>query len=182
MPGFTPQEFRELFDGNRDVVFRFLWHLTRNGADAEDLLQETFLTVWRKRDQFEGRGSAAGWLRRTAFRTYLNHLEKKRRRSALVAEHRNGRKPTEPESPPTDRIVGDAEATGFLVARAHEAIAELPDGQREAFVLFRLEGLTCAEIADASGESVKTVETRVRRATLALAERLRKYRRHLPAS
>src|SRR5262249_23946355 len=60
---FERPEFRALFDEQRDPLFRFLLRLTRNASDAEDLLQETFLTVWKKRELFDGRGSAAGFLR-----------------------------------------------------------------------------------------------------------------------
>ena len=58
----TQADFRALFESERDRTFRFLMRLTRNRADAEDLLQESFLTVWRKRDVYEARGSAGGFL------------------------------------------------------------------------------------------------------------------------
>ena len=77
-------ELQSLFEEERDPLFRFLFRLTRHASDAEDLLQETFLTVWRKREQFEGRGSPQAYLRRTAYRLFLNARERRLRRTALA--------------------------------------------------------------------------------------------------
>ena len=63
-----------------------------------------------------------------------------------------------------------------------EAVDGLPDGPREAFVLFRFECMTCAEIAATTDAPVKTVETRLRRATELLAARVGKYRKDLPGA
>jgi RNA polymerase sigma-70 factor (ECF subfamily) len=172
-------EFRQMFDLHRDAVHRLLLRLARNRADADDLLQETFLVVWRKRGQFDGRGSLEGWLRKTAFRTYLNEREKRRRRQAL--DGRVPRPAAPPSAPPADGEVAHREAVAFLAARVGEALAALPDEPREAFVLFRHEGLTCAEIGEMTGVPAKTVETRVRRATELLAARLAPWRDHLAA-
>lgn len=169
-------DFRALFQTERDRTFRFLLRLTRNRADAEDLLQESFLTVWRKRDRFEGRGSPGGFLRRTAYRLYLNQRTKKERRAALAP--RNGAPAV---VPPADLRVQRQESVDFLLERVREALTGLPDSSRETFELFRFEGLSCAEIADLTDTPVKTVETRLRRATRALAERLEPYRDQLPA-
>ena len=65
-------EFREAFESHRDAVYRLLVRLARNPHDAEDLLQETYLTFWRKRAQYRGDGSLAGYLKRIAYRTFLN--------------------------------------------------------------------------------------------------------------
>jgi RNA polymerase sigma-70 factor (ECF subfamily) len=170
----TETGFRELFERERDVLFRFLYRLTRNASDADDLLQETFLTVWRKREQFDGRGAIQGWLKRTAFRTYLNARTRLERRAALAPEATNGKLET-PESELERR-----DSVEFLVGRVHDAIRELPDGARETFVLFRCEGLTCAEIAEVTETPLKTVETRLSRATRLLAERLRPYKGSVP--
>jgi len=169
----SPSEFRELFEGERERLHRFLCHLTGNRADAEDLVQETFLTVWRKRDQFEGRGSAAGYLRSTAFHLYLNARELKLRRASLAPE------PVETFAPAAEQELEHEDAVAFLIARVRAALAALSDESRDAFVLFRFEGLSCAEISALSGAPVKTVETRVRRATIELAERLKPYRDEL---
>lgn len=167
--------FHALFQTERDRTFRFLLRLTRNRADAEDLLQESFLTVWRKRDQFEGRGSAGGFLRRTAYHLYLNRRSRDERRAALAP--RNG---TPAAEPPADLRVERREAVQYLVDRVRDALADLPEPAREAFVLFRFEGLTCAEIGDLTETPVKTVETRIQRATRALAARLEPHRDLMP--
>ena len=173
MKALERPEFRALFLEQRDPLFRFLLRLTRNASDAEDLLQETFLTVWKKRELFEGRGSAAGFLRRTAYRLFLNHDELVRRRASLA--------PTEPPRGEPDAPAPDperAETVGFLVQRVRAALDDLPEPTRTAFVLFRYEGLSCAEVAETQGAPLKTVETRIARATQLLAEKLRSYRHH----
>jgi RNA polymerase sigma-70 factor, ECF subfamily len=174
-----PGDFASFFETHRDALHRFLWRLTGNSADADDLLQETFLVVWRKRAQYEGRGSAEGWLRRTAFRLFLNQRTKSKRRADLADARNLARDGC---VAPDESSVDDREATAFLVRRIESAVAELPDEPRIAFVLFRFEGLTCAQIAEATEVPAKTVETRLRRATELLAQKVAKYRDHLPGS
>ena len=73
-----------------------------------------------------------------------------------------------------------SDAVGFLLSRVEEELTNLPDDMRAAFVLFRFEGMPTAEIANVMDVPVKTVETRLRRATLILAQRLGRYRDLLP--
>jgi RNA polymerase sigma-70 factor (ECF subfamily) len=179
-------EFRELFEREREPIFRFLYRLTRNATDADDLLQETFLVIWRKREQFRGTGSVEGWLRRTAFRAYLNAREKSVRRDSL-APCKHELRDSEPCDAGRNRCASSEaslehrESVEYLVARVREAVDQLPDGAREAFVLFRCEGLSCAQIAEATDVPLKTVETRIARATQLLAIRLRPYRSSVPS-
>lgn len=172
-------EFRALFLEQRDPLFRFLLRLTRNASDAEDLLQETFLTVWKKRALFEGRGSAAGFLRRTAYRLFLNQNQVAARRAAL-APFQNGEHDASPSNGGDDGFAPEerAETIGFLVAQVRAALDELPEPARAAFVLFRYEGFSCAEVAELQGAPQKTVETRIARATRHIAQRLRPYSGH----
>lgn len=155
---------------------RFLCHLTGNPSDAEDLLQDTFLTLWRKRDQFEGRGSPAAYLRKIAFRQFLNAVEKRDRRASLAPPAEEGL------AEPAERALEENDSLGFLILRVRAAVRALPTGPREAFILFRFENLSCAEIAELTGAPVKTVETRLMRATQLLASRLRHLRDHLPTT
>lgn len=176
-------QFQCLFESERDRVFRLLYRLTGNAADADDLLQEAFLTAWRNREQFEGRGSAAGWLVRTAFRLYLDWRRKGARRLRIAGRVETW---TDDASPAASRNGSAAigaetrDAHGFLLARVQEALASLPEGPREAFVMFRFEGMPVQEIAEITASPPSTVETRIRRATQILAEALRSHRDHLP--
>lgn len=177
--GLSSHQFRELFEREGSNVLRFLLRLTRNRSDADDLLQETFLTVWRKREQFEGRGAVEGWLKRTAWRTYLNSRtlrERRARLSLLDSERRDAAAQEEA----ADAALEQRDALAFMSQKIRGVIDELPEHSREAFILFRFEGLTCSQIAQLTDTPLKTVETRVARATKQVAERLRPYRDNSP--
>jgi RNA polymerase sigma-70 factor (ECF subfamily) len=172
----THAQFRDLFESEHARLHRFLHRLGGNAADADDLLQETFLAAWRKRDQYAGRGSAAGWLRRIAYHLHLNARAKRVRRDALA--------PT-PVPPHLDGSVADGvadrDAARAAVRRVQDVVATLPDGPREAFVMFRFEGLSVSEIAAMTGVPPRTVETRLRRAAHLLHEALHPGKERLPA-
>lgn len=123
---------------------------------------------WRKRSQYRGNGSLAGYLKRIAFRSWLNARSRiAARRPPLPLESA-----AEPTSAGPENAVDEKEAKAFLLARVREAVDSLPDGPREAFLLHRFEGMTVAETAETVGAPVKTVESRIRRATELLAARL----------
>jgi RNA polymerase sigma-70 factor (ECF subfamily) len=173
----THAQFRDLFQSEHARLHRFLHRLAGNAADADDLLQETFLSAWRKRDQYAGRGSAAGWVRRIAYHLYLNARTKRVRRDDLA--------PPAPSVPPARDVldgVADRETLRVVVARVQDVVATLPDGPREAFVMFRFEGLSVGEIAEMTGAPPKTVETRIRRAAHLLHEALHPWKEQLPTS
>ena len=161
--------FRRLYEAHRASVHRLLVRLARDGHTADDLLQETFLTVWRKRAQYRGEGSVEGWMKTIAVRTYLNA------RPRLVRALAETGLPTDPPARPgaaTDDVGGRLDRTALL-AQVRAAVDGLPAGWREPFVLFRYEGLTCAQVAEMMGLSPKAVELRLARALRAVAERVR---------
>ena len=172
------EEFRRVFQTHRDEVFRFLCRLARNRHDAEDLLQETFVRVWRKGDQFRGDGSLQGYLRRIAYRTYLNARPRiQKGRAPLPLE--SVEPPEGNGSPAADAARRDLER--FLLARVRQAVDELPDSWRDPFVLFRYEGLKLKEIAEILELTPKAVEIRVARALKRVAERVRGFREEYAA-
>ena len=169
---FDRAEFRTLFNEHRDPVYRFLWRLTRDPHEAEDLTQETFVTFWRKQEQFRGEGSLQGYLRRIGYRLFLNS------RSRLSAARPSLSLSQAPEaSGPGDEVEVDRrEYREFLVSRVLAALDTVPERAREAFLLFRFEGLTAAQVAEATEAPIKTVESRLKRAHELLSGKLRQYK------
>jgi len=163
-------EFRRVFEAHGDSVFRYLYRLAGNRHDAEDLLQETFSRLWRKRDQFRGDGSLAGYVRRIAYRTFLNARTRLDRvRANQPIDH------VEPEdgaSGPADTACRD-DLKAFLLAEVRRAVDDLPESSREPFVLFRYEGLSLKEIAETMDITPKAVELRIARALKRVAECVR---------
>lgn len=168
------RDLRTLFESERDALFRFLWRLTSNASDAEDLLQETFLLAWTKPVRFTHREHLAAYFRRTAFRVFLNAKRKANRRRDLAPA------PTSTSHESASRTVAEAEALAILRRHIHAAIQSLPEDTRRAFVLFRFENLTCAEIAELCGTTIDAVEGRIEHAMRELAVRLRPHRDNLP--
>jgi RNA polymerase sigma-70 factor (ECF subfamily) len=159
--------FRRLYEAHGDAMFRMLHRLTRNAHDAEDLVQESFTTLWRKRRQFRGEGSLEGYLRRIAYRTYLNARGRLARARSPAPLH-DGQAASR-EGDPAPRVERASDER-LLLDRVRRAVDALPDSWREPFVLFRYEGLTCAEVAEAMGITTKAAELRLARALEAVSK------------
>ena len=153
--------FRQLFETHADGVFRYLYRLARDRQDAEDLLQETFVRLWRKRSQFRGEGSFAGYAKRVAFRVYLNARPRLVRKNGSVPLESCGEPPC-PHGGPADRA-SRTDLQQFLLSRVRTAIDTLPDSLREPLVLFRFEGLKVKEIAQLLDITPKAAEHRIAR-------------------
>jgi RNA polymerase sigma-70 factor (ECF subfamily) len=85
------QAFEALFDRYGEMIRRHLAHIVRNEAAAQDLVQEVFLRVWTRAEQWDGRGAFKAWLYRIATNLAFNYLRSVRRRreqplEALAAE------------------------------------------------------------------------------------------------
>jgi RNA polymerase sigma-70 factor (ECF subfamily) len=72
--------FEALFERYGELIRRHLARITRDDAAAQDLVQEVFLRVWTRAEQWDGRGPFKAWLYRIATNLALNHLRSVRRR------------------------------------------------------------------------------------------------------
>jgi len=167
-----PEGFRLLFERQAPAVHRFLTRLTRDAHAAEDLLQETFATLWRKRAQFRGDGSLEGYLRQIAYRTWLNARATLQRARALAPLDVD---PSSPAETTSEGVARDMDRPAAL-AVVRRAVDALPEGWREPFLLFRYEGLSCAEIAEAMDLTPKAVELRLARAMKEVVSRVAPHR------
>ncbi len=143
--------------GVYEAQWRFVWRSVRKMGipepRIEDVVQDVFIVVSRQLDAFEGRSSVRTWLYGIAFRVAQ---EDHRRR---VKESRAA--PTVVESPTGPEAYAERVQAAQLL---HELLAELPEEQRVVFVMAELEGLSPAEIAEATEVGINTVYSRLRRA------------------
>ena len=163
-----------LRDGDRaafEAVFRALHgDLVRYGrgfaadeAEAEDAVQEAFLTLWRRRETLDPARSVRALLYAAVRNRLLNRRRDVARRQSL---HDTMADPDTPDTPE------EAAHAALLGARLQAWLDEIPERQREAFGLSRFDGLSHAEIADVMGLAPKTVENHVGRALRHLRDRL----------
>lgn len=149
-----PAALADLYDLAAGLVFGLVLRILRDRAEAEDVVQEVFVQVWRQAERFDpARGSLNAWLCTIARTRALDRL----RRRAARREEPEGSQPPAVEAPRPE----DA-----LAVRA--ALESLPAPQREALALAYFEGLTHTEIAARLGEPLGTVKTRIRAALLRL--------------
>lgn len=132
--------------------------------DVEDMAQETFLRVFRELGSFrtDGRARLSTWILTIATRLAIDG----RRRDAVRRRH----VPLSPLPPPMPDRASERAALGRRIA---DAVVELGEGYRAAFLLHAYHELTYAEIAEALGCDVGTAKSRVSRAKQRLRDALR---------
>ena len=152
-------------------VFRLACRLTSE-TDAPDVLQETFLLVYRHLPSFRGESQFGTWLYRIASNAALMHRRAHRRRPAESLEvflPRFDAQGMHAATPAELQVAARADELldrKFLAEKAREVLARLPDLYRDAFVLRDLEEMSTADVARALGVEPATVRQRVHRARL----------------
>jgi RNA polymerase sigma-70 factor, ECF subfamily len=152
-------------------VFRLACRLT-DETEAPDVLQDTFLQVYRHLPTFRGESQFSTWLYRIATNVALMHRRARARRPAesldvfLPRFDADGRHVHTPAALRIASRVDELLDQQALAEKAQAAIERLPDLYREAFVLRDLEELTTADVAQVLGVEPATVRQRVHRARL----------------
>jgi RNA polymerase sigma-70 factor (ECF subfamily) len=174
----TSQELEARFEAEAlpllPGLYSAAFRLTRNAADAEDLVQETFLRAYRGFHQFEPGTNLKAWLYRILTNTFINSYRKKQREPQTDSldetedwylYSRMAERGTEPsaetsviESLPDEDV--------------QEALSSLPEQFRIAVLLADVEGFSYKEIADITGVPIGTVMSRLHRGRKALEKRL----------
>jgi RNA polymerase sigma-70 factor (ECF subfamily) len=162
----TPEAFDLLFGRWATPVYNFARMLTGDDGQAEDILQETFLSVVQAAHRYQPRGRFSCWLMRIVRNKCLNRIESERlRRETTVALRSNSSDPVSPEPEPVEHLEIDE---GMDSLRA--AISRLPARQREAIVLYGMEQMSYEKIALTLEVPVNTVKTLIHRARATLAQ------------
>lgn len=165
-----------------DAVYRFALRLSGSPADAEDLVQETFLRAFRAWEQYTPGTRAKSWLFTICRNIFLRQRERSVRHDEIVQKAAGSARKAGTESTEdplfANASVDDPEGNFFreLVDDSIlAAIDELPDEFRDAVILSDLEGLSYAEIAEVLDIPVGTVKSRLFRGRRQLQEKLYAY-------
>jgi RNA polymerase sigma-70 factor (ECF subfamily) len=147
---------REIFDTYAPFIWRTLRHLGISERDVEDVCQDVFVTVHRKRAGFEGRSTLRTWLYGICLRTASDH----RRRAHVRREEPVSEPPTAVSDPTQFEDAARRELRGALIA----LLDELDEDKRAVFVLHEIEELSMKEIAEIVECPLQTAYSRLRAA------------------
>ncbi len=152
-----PAAQRQLYEQLAGKMMAVCLRYAKNREEAEDVLQEGFIRVFRKIGTYKGNGSFEGWVRRVITNVAIRQYQKNSRIHVVVGldeiEHEYG-------APLLDQEFATSDLLGM--------VQRLPDGYRMVFNLFAIEGYSHDEIAQKLGISVGTSKSQLNRARKAL--------------
>ena len=154
--------FEEVYKAHAGKLFSVACRMLGNPADAEDLLQEIFLSAHRKLDGFRGESALGTWLYRLATNHCLDYL---RSRTARTNQLTDALDDERGQFEPGRGGLAERSITKMDLERA---LAQLPEGCRAAFVLHDVQGLEHREVAEALGIAEGTSKSQVHKARLRL--------------
>ncbi|CDX21835.1 RNA polymerase sigma factor [Mesorhizobium plurifarium] len=161
-----PDAFRAIIKTHNQRLYRIARGVVRNDAEAEDVLQETYMRAFSSLGAFRGEASLSTWLSRIAINEALGRLRKRKRIVAMpgnteaqIIRFPLNQNDVNPGDDP-ERTMAQRQILG-LVERATDS---LPDVYRTVFVARVIEGLSIEETADLLGVKPETVKTRLHRA------------------
>jgi RNA polymerase sigma-70 factor (ECF subfamily) len=153
--------FEDLYRQHATRLYNLAYRMVGHADDADDLLQEIFLTAYRKLDTFKGASALGTWLYRLAMNVCLDRLRSKASKQESMTDE-------------LDETLGHAAARGLSQVNRMDlerAIASLPEGSRAAFLLHDVEGFDHVEVGRILGIAEGTSKSQVHKARL----RIRQY-------
>jgi RNA polymerase sigma-70 factor (ECF subfamily) len=172
----------ELFDRFHARIYSLAMSIVRNESDAQEAVQDVFLTVVRKADTFQWNSALFSWIYRICVNTCLMRLRgRKRNETVSLEEFMPVFNEEGMHVSPVEDWTGKAEKDllnrelGQVIRKASDALSEK---YRIVFLLSDVEGLSNEEAAEVLGLSVPAVKSRLHRARLFLRERISRYLVH----
>ncbi len=166
--------FQNIYDLFSRKVLNFVYRMVASIEEAEDLTQETFITVYQKLGSLKDDAKFEPWLFRIA-RNYVYQRYRRRTPSTISLDFHDeeGRSATElvdeRKSPQEEFQARELERV------VQEVISDLPEKYREVFVLSAIHNLSYQEIAEIVGRSLPSVKTDIHRARLQVRKRVKDY-------
>lgn len=154
----------ELYQKYVQAMYNVAARMVPYSEDAEDIIQEVFVKVFRKLDSFQGESTLGAWIKRITVNTTLNFIRKNKNK--LTTSIEDGL-----DVPYEEAAINPAE---YSMAVIHRAIKQLPERCRVVLSLFLIEGYQHQEIADILNITVSTSKTQYRRGRMLLQQILKK--------
>lgn len=142
------------------LVYRLSVRMLRDGAEAEDVSQEVFLRMYRSFGTYDATRPLAPWVSRTTYNACLRRLQTSARRAGQLEREPSLAIEADPAAPSPEQSAAAGEAAALLA----RAVGELPAQDRALLDLRYREGLSDADVSEATGMPVNTVKTRIFRA------------------
>jgi RNA polymerase sigma factor (sigma-70 family) len=169
------QAFKYLVDNYQDRVYNTAIGIVQNAEDAEDVAQEVFIQVYRSIHSFKGESKLSTWLYRIATTRSLDLLRSRKSKKRFGFIQRlmgDGEEPL--HEIPDFNHPGVALEKKENAAKLFRAIGKLPDQQKTAFTLHKMEGLSYQEVSQVMETTVPAVESLMHRAKQNLRKILEK--------
>jgi len=172
------EAFEQLVDRYEKQVYNTGYNMLRNVQDAEEVLQETFLKVFDKLYQFEGKSSFSTWLYRIATNEALMLLRKRKPVTIVSLEEPLGddyRQQIRRDLIDWSLSPQDLYLKKEFQEKIDYILLTLPENHRAVFVLRDIQGLSAKEVSEILGITIATVKARLHRARIYAREILNKY-------
>lgn len=154
----------ELYNRFSSRMYAVCLRYAGNAEEAEDILQEGFIKVFKKLDSFRNEGSFEGWIRRIFVNTAIEHFRRKRYLMPVTEKEENTIEGK------YNSVLDDLGAKDILAL-----VQELSPGYRTVFNMYVVEGYTHKEIADMLGISEGTSKSQLSRAKVILQDMVRAF-------
>ncbi|MDH3553834.1 MAG: RNA polymerase sigma factor [Gammaproteobacteria bacterium] len=147
--------FETLYERHKDALYRYLLRLCRHRDQAEDIFQEVWGKIIKARDAYRPTAKFTTFLYRVAHNCFIDHIRRNKRHTQTID--------IEPDSQPDSGEQPEVQTERSLARRRlNAALLELPDEQRDVFLLHEEAGLDLEQIASITGSNRETTKSRLR--------------------
>ena len=168
--------FKNIVETWQNMVYNTALGIVQNAEDAEDIAQETFVQVYQSIGSFKGESKFSTWLYRITIAKALDHERRKKRKKRFAfVKSLFGEESQVVVHPPDFHHPGVVMDKKEDAAVLFNAIAQLPENQKVAFTLHKVDGLSYQEVGEVMKTSVSSVESLMHRAKTNLKKKLEEY-------
>lgn len=167
-------QFEEIYDSYKKAIYNLALNYLQNAEDAEEITQDTFVTVFKNINSFQEKSQLSTWIYRIAINKSIDFIRSKKRQKRF-AKFTELFKSNNEE---VEHLSSNFDHPGVLleqkenIARIFNAINDLPENQKTALILSKLENKSQKEVAEIMNLSPKAVESLIQRAKVNLLKKI----------